>query len=281
MHKISKICEVCRVSRKSYYDYLHSKEKREKKRESEEKIVREIRRIWEESNKTYGSPRVAIVLNQGGQKTCQKKVARLMSSYGIKSIRVKKNRKKPEKIEEAEKNLILGKKLTGINQVWVSDITYIWTGHRWEYLSSIMDLYSRKIIAYIFSNHMTSELVEATLKLALSRRKPVTELIFHSDKGSQYRSKSFKKLLKDNNIAQSICGKGNCYENAAMESFHATIKREMIYVKNIRDSETMRMEIFKFIEGFYNRRRIHSSLKYVSPEIFEQNLKSQNIKRER
>ncbi|MGL4392068.1 MAG: IS3 family transposase, partial [Fusobacteriaceae bacterium] len=150
-------------------------------------------------------------------------------------------------------------------------ITYIWVGNRWEYLSTIIDLYSRKVLANILGSKMDSKLVEDTFKLAHKRRSPEKGLIFHSDKGSQYRSKNFKKLLKDSGVIQSMCGKGNCYENAAMESFHATLKLEMVYVKKIRDRETMRLELFKFIDGFYNRKRLHSSLGSISPEEFEQN----------
>lgn len=195
-----------------------------------------------------------------------------MREENIRAISHKKFRKKSKPSEESpEKNLIKDIKVVEPNQVWVADITYIWTQHRWMYLSSIMDLFSRKIIAHIMNDKMDSSLVEETFKLAVSRRSFTSETIFHSDKGSQYRSKAFKSLLKEYKVKQSMCGKGNCFDNAAMESFHSSLKKELVYPSSIADQKTTQLRIFDYIEGFYNKNRIHSSLNYVSPENFEKN----------
>lgn len=235
-------------------------------------MISRIRKIHVDSKKAYGSPRVAAVLNAEDKVASEKLVAKLMKENSIRAISHKKFRKKSKPSEESiEQNLIKELEVTAPNQVWVSDITYIWTENRWMYLSSIMDLFSRKIIAHIMNDRMDSSLVEETLKLATSRRSFTSDTIFHSDKGSQYRSKAFKSLLKQYDIKQSMCGKGNCFDNAAMESFHSSLKKELIYPNSVADQKTTQLRIFDYIEGFYNKNRIHSSLGYVSPEIFERN----------
>lgn len=232
----------------------------------------QIRKIHADSRKAYGSPRIAAVLNTNEKVASQKFVAKLMKENNIYAISHKKFRKKSKPSKDSiEHNLVKEKVVVAPNQVWVSDITYIWTQNRWMYLSSIMDLYSRKIIAHIMDDRMDSKLVEETLKLAVSRRSFTADTIFHSDKGSQYRSKAFKNLLKEFNIQQSMCGKANCYDNAAMESFHSSLKKELIYPGKIDDQKATQLKVFDYIEGFYNKNRIHSSLGYLSPEKFESN----------
>lgn len=235
-------------------------------------LVNKIKKIHTDSKKAYGSPRIAAALNSNGHIASQKLVVKLMKLNSIQAISYKKFRAKAKSTSDSvEQNLIKDIKVTAPNQIWVTDITYIWTKKRWMYLSSIMDLYSRKIIAHIIDDRMDSNLVESTLKLAINRRGVTDGLILHSDKGSQYRSKAFKALLKQHNIKQSMCGKGNCYDNAAMESFHSSLKKEEIYPNSILDQKETQLKIFDYIEGFYNKSRLHSSLNYVSPEIFEKN----------
>lgn len=232
----------------------------------------QIKKIHENSRKSYGSPRIAAVLNADERVASSKFVAKLMRENDIHAISHKKFRKKSKPSKDSiEHNLIKEKEVIAPNEVWVSDITYIWTQNKWMYLSSIMDLYSRKIIAHIMDDRMDSRLVEETLKLAASRRSFTSETIFHSDKGSQYRSNSFKNLLKQYGFKQSMCGKANCYDNAAMESFHSSLKKELIYPSKIEDKKTTQLKVFDYIEGFYNKNRIHSSLGYISPEKFESN----------
>lgn len=229
-----------------------------------------IMKAYEASYKAYGSIRIALAVNQNGKIASQNLIAKIMKENNIFASSFKAFKPKIIKSENpSEPNLIKGMKLTAPNQVWVSDITYIQVEGKWMYLSSIMDLYSRKIIAHIFDDNMRATLVEETLKIAISRRSIKDGLIFHSDKGSQYRSNLIKNLLRSNKIIQSMCGTGNCYDNAAMESFHSSLKKEAIYPNRISDPKTTQLRIFNYIEGFYNRRRYHSGLGYLSPDNFE------------
>lgn len=226
---------------------------------------------FEKSKETYGYPRIAAVLNKEGTKASASLVYRIMKDLKIRAKVVKKPKKSSEKSKEkASQNLIKDKDITGPNQVIVSDITYIRTKEKWMYLCCIMDLYSRKIIAHTIDDNMESKLVEDALKLASKRSKFTAETIFHSDKGSQFRSKNFRTLLKELKLEQSMCGAGNCYENAAMESFHSSLKKEIIYPYKLRDKKDTQMTVFEYIEGFYNRTRLHSSLGYLSPIEYEE-----------
>ncbi|MGL5378210.1 MAG: IS3 family transposase [Cetobacterium sp.] len=272
VHSINILCKVCGVSRSGYYKHLASKAKRLEKEAKKIIIVNKIKKIHIDSRRAYGSPRIAAALNANGHIASKRLVAKLMKQNSIHAISHKKFRAKASPSKDSiEQNLIKDVVVTAPNQVWVTDITYIWTKKRWMYLSSIMDLYSRKIISHIINDRMDSKLVEDTLNLALSRRNWTKGLILHSDKGSQYRSKAFKNILKNHNIKQSMCGKGNCYDNAAMESFHSSLKKEQIYPNSILDQKETQVQIFDYIEGFYNKNRLHSSLNYVSPEVFERN----------
>lgn len=265
------MCKVCGVSRSGYYKHLATQDIRLKKEAEKIILVNKIKKIFLDSRKAYGSPRITAALNSNGHIASQKRVAKLMKQNSIVAISYKKFKAKSKYSNDSiEQNLIKDLKVDAPNQIWVTDITYIWTKKRWMYLSSIMDLYSRKIVAHIIDDRMDSSLVVNTLKLAIARRGLTKGLILHSDKGSQYRSNIFKKLLKDHNIKQSMCGKGNCYDNAAMESFHSSLKKEQIYPNPILDQKETQLQIFDYIEGFYNKNRLHSSLNYISPEVFEQ-----------
>jgi transposase InsO family protein len=155
------------------------------------------------------------------------------------------------------------------NEVWVSDITYISTYEGWLYLAVILDLYSRKIVGWSMSNRITSQLVIDAIENAILDRKPEVKLIFHSDRGTQYSSADFRKILKKHGIIQSMSGKGNCYDNAVAESFFHTLKTELVYWEKYKTRKEAKSSVFNFIEGFYNRRRRHSYLKYLSPFNFE------------
>jgi transposase InsO family protein len=155
------------------------------------------------------------------------------------------------------------------NKVWVSDITYISTYEGWLYLAVVLDLYSRKVVGWSMSNRMTSQLVKDSLEHAIIDRQPAAGLIFHSDRGSQYASIDFRKSLKNNDIIQSMSGKGNCYDNAVAESFFHTLKTELVYWERYRTRSEAKSSIFAFIEGFYNITRRHSYLNYLSPFNFE------------
>ena len=159
--------------------------------------------------------------------------------------------------------------VTRINQVWVADITYIRTREGWLYLASIMDLYSRKIVGWSLQASMATELVRCALEMALRRRRPPAGLIHHSDRGSQYASEEYQEILEEHGLIASMSGKGNCYDNAAKESFFHTLKTELVHDENYRTRDEGRLSIFEYIECFYNRKRRHSSLDYESPSDFE------------
>ncbi|GAA5416968.1 IS3 family transposase ISCce3 [Paraliobacillus ryukyuensis] len=156
-------------------------------------------------------------------------------------------------------------------QVWVGDITYIWTSEGWLYLASIMDLYSRRIIGWAMGKRMTKELVITAMKRAMVTQPPTKGLIHHSDRGSQYASKAYQDLLRENGILTSMSRKGNCYDKACIESFHGIIKRELIFHENYKTRHQAKSSIFEYIVSFYNYKRIHSTNQYMSPIHYEKN----------
>jgi len=158
----------------------------------------------------------------------------------------------------------------GLSQKWMGDITYIWTGSGWLYLSTVMDLVDRKVVGWSFSNDMTAENTSLkALKMAIGYRGVKPGLIFHSDRGSQYACNEFRSLLKKNNITQSMSRKGDCWDNAVAESFFKTLKSELIYHRKFANRESAKLEVFRYIEGFYHSKRIHSALGYKTPNEME------------
>lgn len=188
----------------------------------------------------------------------------------VKGIKKFVAQKKSKLSDKAKENIVDRKfQVDKKNEVWVTDITYIYTDKGWMYLSSIMDLWNRKIIAYEFRNTMDTDLVLDTLKKAYLREGPEKGIILHSDQGSQYTSKAYLSLCEKLSITVSMSRRGNCYDNAVIESFHASLKKEMIYLEGILSLEEMKMKLFDYIEGFYNRERRHSFLGNLSPLNFE------------
>ncbi len=197
-----------------------------------------------------------------------------MKKLGIRSIVVKKYRpQKTSKVYEKGENLLNRDFSTSrINEKWVADITYIHSlKDGWTYLaSSILDLHTQKIVGYSYSKNMDTSLVMQALDNAITSQKPDRGLIVHSDRGSQYTSKEYRKTIEKNNFKLSYSAKGNPYDNACIESFHALIKKECVYLNTFIDFNHAKLELFKYIEGFYNRNRIHSSIGYLTPEAYEQ-----------
>lgn len=161
------------------------------------------------------------------------------------------------------------------NEKWVTDITYIWTKEGWLYLAVVLDLFSRKVVGWAMDNNMERGLVITALTMALQTRKPPKGLLHHSDRGSQYASNDYQQLLKNNKICCSMSRKGNCYDNAVMESFFATLKQELVYHRLYQNRKEAKQDIFEYIEVWYNRKRMHSTLGYMSPHEFEN--KSQHL----
>ncbi len=264
------MCEVFRVSRSGYYGWCH--QDRNAKRAKELHLVRKIEEVHLGSRKTYGSPRVLQVLKGMGERCGKSKVERLMKMHGIRA----KMKRKFRVTTDSKHDLPIAPNLLNRNfspekpnQVWASDISYVWTKRGWLYLAVIVDLFSRQVVGWSLNKTMTKELVCSALRQAYFRRKPGTGVIFHSDRGSQYCSKEFRDLLKLYKMLQSQSRRANCWDNAVVESFFHTLKTEAIYFETFETREHAEIFIFEWVEAFYNRQRLHSTLGYKSPVDFE------------
>ena len=268
---MSFMCDMFGVSRGGYY--ASRKRDRSDKEIQELKLVRKIEEIHQGSRGTYGSPRVLRVLKGLGESCNKSRVEKLMRKNGIRA----KTKRKFRVTTDSKHNLPVAPNLLKRNfstekpdQVWASDITYVWTKEGWLFLAVIVDLFSRQIVGWSLDKTMTRELVLAALRQACFRRKPGTGLIFHSDRGSQYCSTDFRKALKQHCMLQSQSRKGDCWDNAVVESFFHTLKTEAIFHEVFETRAEAESFIFEWIEAFYNRERIHSTLDYMSPVAFEE-----------
>lgn len=266
------MCTVLGVARSTYYKSLN---KTKSAREIEnEKLKGAIKKIFKDNKEIYGAPRIYHILKTQGFNASLKRVQRRMTELGLCAITVKKYKPHSNKkvLDGLENVLKRDFTTTSINEKWVGDITYIHTlKNGWCYLASVLDLHSKKIIGYAFGKRMTNDLVVKSLKSAYYSQSPDKnkQLIFHSDLGSQYTSNDLKELCKEFNIVQSFSKKGCPYDNACIESFHSSIKKEEIYRNTYRTFEEANVAIFKYIEGWYNRKRLHSSLNYLTPHQCE------------
>lgn len=264
------MCQVLGVTKSGYYDWRKRSKSEQKKRK--EKLTREVKRVYVESKGRYGSPKITKVLSQQGIRTSEKTVTRIMRENNIKSKVVKKykattnpNHQLPIFPNRLNQQFQADKP----GKVWVADITYIWTKEGWLYLATVMDLFSRRIIGWQMSHRMNKELVLTALKRAIRKQPPAKGLIHHSDRGSQYASHDYRALLKKHNITGSMSRRGNCYDNACIESFHSIIKKELIFHETYKTRIEAKMSIFEYIETFYNYKRIHSTIGYLSPVAYE------------
>ena len=272
-YDVQEMCETLSVSTSGYYDWLERKSSQRQK--SDEVLSEQIRAIHAASRKTYGRPRITLTLQDQGQRCSPKRVARLMRQNGLQGAQ--KARYKPKTTDSNHDLPISPNRLAELpaverlNQVWVGDITYIPTLEGWMYLAAFMDLKSRKIKGWTIRDHMKTSLVNDAFGRAVFREGPVPGLITHTDRGCQYASRDFQALLSHHHVLSSMSAKGNCYDNAAMESFWATLKTDMRIVKPFKTKEEARRAIFDYIETFYNRFRLHSALG-CSPLDYENKL---------
>ena len=270
-HEVAALCKLFEVSTSGYYAW--ARRKPGKRQVSDLSLAEHIEQVHASSRKTYGSPRITKTLRRRGLKCGKKRVARIMKQKGLRGAQ--KARFRPRTTDSRHDLPISPNRLADlpgvdrVNQVWVSDITYIPTLEGWLYLAAFMDLKSRKIKGWTIRDHMRTELVETAFRQALYREGPVPGLVAHSDRGSQYASREFRQLLDRHQVLSSMSAKGNCYDNAAMESFWATLKSEMRIKKPFSTKEEARLAIFDYIEVFYNRRRIHSAVGDLSPLDYE------------
>jgi transposase InsO family protein len=267
---IERMSKVFKVSRNGYYKFLLSKPSKRSK--ENEELLEKIKEIHKDSRQTYGSPRVHADLIEQGERCSRKRIAKIMRNGGIQA-KMKKRFKITTKANpraKAAPNLLQQDfNALAINQRWVADMTYIPTAEGWLYLAAVLDLYSRRIVGLAMSERMTTDLVASALEQALLRRKPDAGLIHHSDRGCQYTSQLFQGILKKHGILVSMSGTGNCYDNAAMESFFHTLKTEHVHFEHFKTRQQAQASIFDYIEVFYNRKRRHSTLGYLSPLAFE------------
>jgi len=264
------MCRVLRVSRSGYYLWLMRPESR-RSRENRRLLTR-IKAVYKKSRRTYGSPRVHWQLRKEGEACSRGRVARLMRGAGICA----KQKRKFVATTDSRHNLPIAENrlerqftVRLPNTVWAADITYIPTQEGWLYLSAIMDLCSKGIAGWSMNERMEARLVKDALRMAQARKNPGRGLLHHSDRGSQYASADYQQLLKDYGMQVSMSRKGDCWDNAPMESFFHTLKTELTHHKQYQTREEAKRDIFEYIEVFYNRERLHSSLGYKSPLEFE------------
>ncbi len=264
-------CRVLEVSASGFYEWM-SRGRSARCQENARLTVR-IRESFEQSDRTYGSPRVWRDLHAAGERCSENRVARLMRAAQLQAR--SKRRRLPidsaQRIEAAIAPNMLERQFEAAapNQKWVADFSYVWTAEGWLYVAGVMDLYSRRIVGWSMSESMNAQLVLDALLMALWRRGRPHQLLHHSDQGSQYTSEDFQRLLREQGITCSMSRRGDCWDNAAMESFFSTLKRERVSAKQYRTRDEARADIFDYIERFYNPRRRHSTIGYVSPVEYE------------
>jgi putative transposase len=269
---VSVQCQVLGVSRSGYYAWRDRP--RSERSERREQLITEMRAIHAEKQKhSYGSPRMCRDLRGLGLKVSENTVARLMKEDGLRATTARKFRHTTDSNHGhpvAENVLDREFTATRPNEKWVSDITYVETDEGWLYVATVEDLYSRKVVGWSLSDRMTWDLVGSAMEMAIGRRLPSRGLMAHSDRGSQYASGGYQELLKSHGITCSMSRRGNCWDNAPMESFFATLKKELVHQERYATRAEARASIFEYIEVFYNTERRHSSLGYVSPQAFEE-----------
>ncbi len=265
------MCKVLNVSRSGYYQWTRRQESEQKKRRRE--LEQQISRIFVDSRRLYGSPKIAQVLRQQGVRVSEKTVARIMKELGLKSRTVKTYKattNSNHNLPVHDNVLNQQFRAQAPHQVWMADITYVPTDEGWLYVASVMDLYTRKIVGWHADERMTKELVLQALDQAYNRQRPKGEVLHHSDRGSQYASHEYQKRLLKYGMKCSMSRKGNCYDHACIESFHSVLKKELVYLEKFRTRKEAQSRIFEYIEFFYNRKRVHSAIGYLTPFQYEQ-----------
>jgi len=265
------MCKVLNVSPSGYYDWRSRPES--SRQRSNRRLDAQIHVLFGEHKQRYGSPRIADVLKDQGLSCSENRVARRMNQLGLRAIQSTKfkrttdsNHTKPVAADLLEQDFTA----SAANQKWVSDITYVWTDEGWLYLAVVMDLYSRAIVGWSMDKRMTQQLVSDALRMALFQRGFPRGTILHSDRGSQYCSAAYQRLIKAAGLRCSMSRRGNCYDNAAMESFFHTLKVELLHRQRYTSRRMAKSETVDYIERYYNRRRKHSAIGHEIPMAFEQ-----------
>jgi putative transposase len=268
---IAPMCRLLGVTRQGYYAYARRPASARVREEAE--LCATIRDVFKESGEAYGSPRVLKELRNRGFVTGKRRVERAMRGMGLTPPRprrhratTKRNPQHPVAPNELNRDFTAKRP----NERWVTDITYVWTDEGWAYLAVILDLFSRAVVGWALDATLATSLPLAALSSALTRRCPNAALMFHSDQGCQYTSAQHREALAQHGITVSMSRRGQCWDNAVAESFFATLKNELVYRRHWRTRHELRAAVFQYIEVFYNRRRLHSSLDYKTPAAVEE-----------
>jgi putative transposase len=261
------MCAVLGVSRGGYYAWAS---RAESVRAADDRaLAAAIRAAHEASRGRYGSPRVHAELRARGRRVGRKRVARLMRGMGLAARR----RRRFRRTTDSKHALPIAPNLLERNftaeapdRVWLADLTYIWTAQGWLYLAVVLDLYTRRVVGWAMAEHLRHELTLAALDMAIVRQRPVPGLVHHADRGVQYAAHGYRARLRHHGMVCSMSRKGDCWDNAPMESFFATLKGELVEEADYQTRDEARADLFQYIEGFYNQRRLHSGLGYLTPE---------------
>ena len=270
-HSVAALCRNLEVTRQGYYAWR--KRPPSSSVEADAALNESIREVFRESRESYGSPRVRRELRARGATVSKRRVERAMRAMGLTPPTPRKIRKTTVRNpDDAVAPNLLDRNFTASrpNERWVTDITYVWTDEGWAYLSVILDLFSRAVVGWTLDSTLETSLIDRALDTALTRRRPERGLLHHSDQGCQYTSKHYRSRLAHEGITVSMSRKGNCWDNAVAESFFATLKNELIHRRSWTSRLELRSALFEYLEIFYNRRRLHSSINYKTPAQFEQ-----------
>jgi transposase InsO family protein len=269
---VKRACELMKVSRSAYYQ--RSRGERSARERVDQTLTQQITVVHEQSKGTYGAPRVHAELAAQGHRHGRKRIARLMRTAGMCGKRPRRWRTTtvPDPAAPMRPDLVrrdFGTDAALVDTRWCGDITYINTWEGWLYLATVIDLASRRVVGWAVAGHLRADLVDAALTDALIRRRPASGLVFHSDRGCQYTSAQHARLAARHGVRLSLGRRGQCWDNAVAESFFATIKTELLHRRPWPNRAAARQAIFEYVEGWYNTRRRHSSLGYVSPAAYE------------
>lgn len=268
------------VSRSGYQDW--HKRLPSRRCVEEQQLLTAIRQEYHSSRGTYGSPRLHRKLLQQGIRLSRHRLVRIMCKYEITARPLRRfvvTTDSNHELPVAENVLNRQFAADAPNTKWTCDMTYVWSDQGWLYLAVVLDLFSRRIVGWAMAETMERSLVIDALQMALTSRRPAIGLLCHSDRGSQYASGDYQKALRDAKIVCSMSRKGNCYDNAPTESFFASLKRELVYRTTFATRAEARSALFEWIAVWYNRKRLHSTLGYVSPEEFEQHYQQPDTRR--
>jgi len=267
---VGMMCRLLSVNRSGYYAWRAHKPTL--RAQANGRLRSAIKAIFDDEKGRVGSPRIAARLRAEGTPVARKRVARIMRDNGWRAKAAKKYKattNSKHTLPVAPNLLEQNFEAEAPNQKWVSDITYLWTDEGWLYLAVVLDLHSRLVVGWAMAERMTSKLVCDALTMALWRRKRPSGVIVHSDRGSQYCSQEYQRLLHGNHLICSMSKKGDCYDNAAMESWNHSFKVEAIHGEKLSTRDDTKAHVFEYIDVYYNRKRLHSKLGYLNPEAFE------------